>query len=180
MKNRLKQLILGRATEIKTIWIDSIFNTYPAETVRFLKRERNRFNNPVGFTINREVETIFSYLLDIPQERSVEVSLENLIKIRSVQDFSASEAISMINKLRRIVQDEFAKEIKSEGLFSEYVELERQIEGIEGSAFDIYVASREKIYEIRTHETKNMMFKLLDRMNGVEIRLDEVPPPNGV
>ena len=55
--------------------------TYPKDTLRFLKKQKNRFANPVGSTISKEIENIYEELLKGIDVERVSPILERIIKI---------------------------------------------------------------------------------------------------
>ncbi|MCX5808155.1 MAG: RsbRD N-terminal domain-containing protein [Proteobacteria bacterium] len=143
-----------------------IAGTYPAATSQLLKREKDRFLNPVGYTIQNEMETIFDELTGEMNSNRLYTALESIIKIRAVQDFSPSEAIGFVFLLKAAVREETTKERVqgAEGprgrgvkdneaeIFEELHNFEQRIDRIALMAFDIYMECREKIYEIKTKE----------------------------
>ena len=78
-----------------------ILETYPAETSSFLKQEKDRFVNPVGYTTYQEIEAIYEELLQGMNSDKLSASLDSIIKIRSVQDFPPSRAIAFIFLLKK-------------------------------------------------------------------------------
>ncbi len=65
-----------------------IFDTYPADTSRFLKGEKDMFANPVGHTITANAEYILEGLIKGADAASLSAYLEQIIRIRAVQDFT--------------------------------------------------------------------------------------------
>ena len=82
-----------------------IAGTYPPATSQLLKREKDKFLNPVGYTIQNEMETIFDELTGEMNSNKLHTALENIIKIRAVQDFSPSEAIGFVFLLKEAVRE---------------------------------------------------------------------------
>lgn len=142
-----------------------IAGTYPPATSQLLKREKDRFLNPVGYTIQNEIETIFDELTGEMNSNKLHTALESIIKIRAVQDFTPSEAIGFVFLLKEAVREETTKDrfqgVRGQGsgvkdneaeIFEELLEFEQRIDRIALMAFDIYMECREKIYEIKTKE----------------------------
>ncbi|MDI6814817.1 MAG: RsbRD N-terminal domain-containing protein, partial [Dehalococcoidales bacterium] len=97
-------------------------NTYPSDTSRFLKQEKDRFLNPVGYTISQEIGAVYEELLQGMDFGKLSASLDNIIRIRSVQDFSPSQAIAFIFLLKKAIRDELGNEIRENQLFEELLE----------------------------------------------------------
>jgi len=150
-------------------WHRLILETYPPNTSMFLKRERDRFVNPVGYTISREIGILYDELLTGMNLDRLTTSLENILKIRSVQDFSPSEGIAFIPLLKKAIREELEGKFSSHRIFEEWAELESKIDTVALLAFDIYMRCREKIHQIKINEVKGereRIFKLLERTRG--------------
>ena len=160
---RLEKLLTQRRSAILDRWTQLIFDTYPAKTQRFLKEQKDRFSNPVGYTISKEVENLYKELIQGIDPARVSPILERIIRVRAVQDFSPSKAVAFIFLLKRVIREELEKEIQENQVFDELLMLESRLDDLALLAFDIHMACREKIYEIRANETKNQVSGLLKR-----------------
>ncbi len=81
--------------------------------------------------------------------------LEKIIQIRSVQDFSPSQAVAIVSLLKKAVQEEMkGNKIEMNGMMEEWFDLESRIDQLSLRAFDIYTTYRERIHEIRIKEVK--------------------------
>lgn len=149
-------------------WFQLILGTYPADTSRFLKQEKDRFANPVGYTISREIEMLYDELLQEMNPDKVAACLDNIIRIRVVQDFSPSQTIAFIFLLKKAIREELASEIAENRVLEELLKFESKIDKLVLLAFDIYMKCREKVFEIRVSEVKaerERVLKLLERAN---------------
>ncbi len=154
-----------------------ILETYPADTSRFLKKQKDRFANPVGSAISQGIEGLFDELLQGMDSGRVSTFLDNIIKVRAVQDFSPSQAMAFIFLLKKVIREELGGEIQEDGLAEELLRLESRIDILALLSFDIYMKCREKIYEIRVNEVKNTVHMLLKRANLIcEIPEQESDP----
>jgi hypothetical protein len=91
--------------------------------------------------------------------------LDDIIRIKAVQDFSPSQAVSFIFLLKQVLRDTMKKEIRENSIAEELALLESRIDEMILLSFDIYVKCRERIYEIKADEVKRMTFRLLQRAN---------------
>ena len=150
-------------------WFALTLDGYSSGAADFFGKETDSFANPVGSTLLDGLKILLSYLVDgaDPGKLSeASEALENIVKIRAVQDFSPSQALSFIFLLKKAVRLELKDDIRK-GLVSpdELLALESGIDDLGLLAFDVYMKCRENIYELRTNQTKNMMFAHFKRAN---------------
>ena len=165
--NRLINLLIENRETILERWFHLILETYPSDTSALLRETKNQFQNPVGYTLAKETEAIFEELLQDMDAERLSTSLQNVIKIRSVQDFNACEAIGFIFLLKKAIQGMLGKEIKKEQILEEWLDFYSKIDEVALRAFDIYMDCREKICEIRINQAraeKEMAFRMIERM----------------
>ncbi len=159
----LENLLINKRTLILKKWFDVIIETYPPETALFLKKQKDRFSNPVGSTILKGIEDLFSVLFEGTNYQNVPTYLDNIIRIRAIQDFTPSQAISFVFLLKKVIRDELGREIKEDGLSNELLALESRIDELALLAFDIFMKCREKVYELKAMELNNQTYSLLKR-----------------
>ena len=104
----MKILIENRATLVKK-WTNWILETYPVETTKFLKAQKNQFSNPVGFTICNNAEKIFDEILFGENFNKIESLLNEIIKIRAIQQFNSADAVRFIFYLKQRISRRNAK-----------------------------------------------------------------------
>jgi hypothetical protein len=163
----LKNILSEKKDELLASWFDRILDTYPAETAKFLKNQKDRFANPVGHAILGGIGDIFQELLQGGDVERVSGFLDNIIRVRAVQDFSASQAVAFIFFLKSVIRDGMKDVSLTPELYDELVTLESQIDSLALIAFDIFMQCREKLYDIKANEMKNMTYRLLQRANMV-------------
>lgn len=160
---KLEKLLSQKKSAILERWLQLILETYPADAQRFLKKQKDRFANPVGTTISKETENLYKQLLQRVETESLSASLDRIFRIRAVQDFSPSQAVAFIFLLKRVIREELESEIPENRLFDELMIIESRIDDMALLGFDIYMRCREKIYEIRANEAKNRVSRLLQK-----------------
>ena len=173
----LEKLLSQRKASILERWFNLIAETHSPEVSSFLKH-KDRFNNPVGYTISQEMNALYEELLqsEVNLEK-VSASLDNVIKIRAVQDLSPARAIDFIFLLKEAIREELGSEIEQKQVFGEWLNFESKIDKMASLAFDTYVRCREKIYELRVNEVKadrERAFKLIEMMGRVNTKHGEV------
>ena len=164
----LEHLLPQKRAAILERWFQLVLGTYPADTSGFLKQEKDRFINPVGYAISQEIEALYDELLQEMNSDKLAACLDNIIRIRAVQDFSPSQTIAFIFLLKKAIREELASEITENRVFEELLKFESRIDKLVLLAFDIYMKCREKVFEIRVNEAKaerERVFKLLERTN---------------
>jgi len=157
----LESLLLQRSSSVLDKWFDAVLGTYPPDTKRFLKKQKNQFANPVGTTLFKEMEGLFQELLRGLDRKKSFAILDRIIRIRAVQDFAPSEAVGFIFSLKTIIRSELESEIRKNDLDEELSRLDERIDDLVLLAFDIYMQCKEKVYEIRVREAKNHVSRLL-------------------
>ena len=173
----LKNLLSKKKKTILKRWFDLVIETYPPETIQFLKSQKDRFSNPVGSTIFQGLEDIFDQILQENDSEKICTFLDNIIRIRAVQDFTASQAIVFLFQLKKVIREELKDEIREKGLSDELLVLESAIEDLALLSFDIFMKCREQVYELKANEVKRMTFSLLKRANLiVDIEEQEAAP----
>ncbi|HAM49748.1 MAG TPA: hypothetical protein DCP92_03295 [Nitrospiraceae bacterium] len=160
---KLKDLLSEKRGTILKRWFDKVLETYPAETSGFLKNQKRQFTNPVGYTISQGLEKIFEGLLQDTPLSEISPFLDDIIRIRAVQGLTPSQDLAFMFDLKKMIRDEM-KTAKANA-DDEILELESRIDALALIAFDIYMKCREKIYELKANEVKNMTFRLLQRAN---------------
>ncbi len=158
-----ENLLTQKRSTILKKWFDVVIDTYPPETAQFIKKQKDRFSNPVGSIILQGIEDLFAELLQGIDYDKVPTYLDNIVRIRAVQDFTPSEAVSFIFLLKKIIRNEMQKEIRENGLFENLLAFESRIDELALLSFDIFMRCREKIYELKAMELNNQTYSLLKR-----------------
>lgn len=171
----LEEFLANKKPAIIKKWRDLVIGTYPADTQRFLKKERDRFSNPVGKTIVKDIEVLYDEIVKGKNTDKIALCLDNIIRIRAVQDFKPSQAIGFVLQLKRLIRDVIEEKDPEHKLRGEIESLEEKIDNVALLAFDMYSQCRQKLYEIRLNETKNQVERLLKRAN-LKIEIPEHEP----
>ncbi len=162
-ERHLVNLLSEKRPSIISKWFHRILEAYPADSVHFFKKEKNQFANPVGYTVSQEIEALYQDLLKTDQPLRTSPSLVNIIRIKAVQDFSSSEAVSFVFILKNVIEDELKNELQELQILNQFVEFESRIDQLALLAFEEYMKCREKIYQIKANQITNQTYKLLER-----------------
>jgi len=175
----LKNLLTRKGTTIVKKWFNVVIETYPHETALFLKTKKDRFLNPVGSTILQGIDNLFEELIQGVDLERASTFLDNIIRIRAVQDFTPSQAISFIFLLKKVIREELGKEIRENGLYEELQALESRIDELALLSFDIFMKCREKVYELKAMELNNQTYTLLKRAKLIVDLEEQESVPKG-
>jgi hypothetical protein len=171
----IKDLLAQNRSAIVQKWFDRIVKTYPANSQKFIKEQKDPFANPVGSTILRGIEGLYAELLGEMKTGKVTNYLDPIMRIQAVQGFSPSEALSFIPFLKGIIREELKGEIQGRRVVEELSEIETRIDRLTLLAFDHYMKCREKIYTIRSEELRNRSVEVMERIQKREIKRGGVP-----
>lgn len=161
---KLNKFLLERKTAILKEWFDAVAETYPNETSSFLKKQKAQFTNPVGYTLSEGLEHLFDALLQGMLPDDVSRFLDSIVRLRAIQEFAPSEAVMFIFRLKKVVRQELGNELlQQQGIVEELATFESTVDDLALYAFDLYVKCREKIFELKANEAKNMTFRLLQQ-----------------
>ena len=163
----IQDLLKKNKAAILEKWLYFILETYPANAATMMRKDKNQFTNPVGSTISREIDVLFKNLCAGSQDEKCQSSLDSILKIRSVQDFSPSKAVGFIFLLKRAIGETLKNEMCKGSVMDEWLEFQSRIDDLALQAFDIYMDCREKICEIRINQArteKEMAFRMMERI----------------
>ena len=164
MEMNLKQHLTEKKAAILKKWFDAVADTYAADTAGFLKKQKAQFTNPVGYTLAEGLEGLFDALLQGMIPDTVKTFLDGIVRIRAIQEFEPSEAVAFIFQLKKVVRQELGAEILQQpGMTEGLVSFDSAIDDLALFSFDIYIKCREKIYELKANEARNMTFRLLQQ-----------------
>jgi hypothetical protein len=146
-------------------WFDRIVKTYPQDTTRFLQREQDPFSNPVGNVTQKNIDALFNQILNEKTDPQFLMDhVDPILRIRAIQNFSASDAVGFIIDLKPIVRHVMrSKKFPLE--LDDYVAFEMRVDQLALYAFDVFMTCKEKIYDLKANEVRNQSFEALERAN---------------
>lgn len=165
---KLMNLLSTKQSSILDRWLNQILASYPPQTAQFLKREKDRFDNPVGYRITQGITELYRGLLSGADRDQLLACLDEVVRIWAVQDFTPSQALAFVFLLKKVIRDELSQELKDPELAEACLELESRIDGLALLGFDVYMKRREKLCEIRVDEIKKRIGSLL-RSKGIDL-----------
>lgn len=170
----LKELLSKKRPVILKKWLEALPESQPADT-GFFKGQGNSFVNPAMHALSAGMARLFDELLCEAEPEKASSCLEEIIRLRAVQDLTASQAVSFVFLLKKIIKGELAKDVKeisnsailSVKLPQELEKLESEIDAVALISFDIYMACREKLYDLKANEMRNWTSRLVERANNI-------------
>ena len=160
----LIDLLIQKKADILARWRDLVFDSYAPETARFLKSQKDRFANPIAYQLNRGLTGIFEVFLEEADPQQIAVHLDEVIKLKAIQDASPSRAMAFLFLLKNIIRTELAPQLQDPAHASELTELEARLDGLALLGFDVYMQRRERLNEVRVGEIKRKVGALLRRL----------------
>jgi hypothetical protein len=166
----LQSLLSEKKEALAKKWFELVAQSYPSQTAEFLKNNKGQFSNPVGYSLRHGLGALLDEMAgDMSQER-LRDALDSIIRIRAVQDFTPSEAVSFIFPIKDIVFQELGNQIETKELQA----FTKSIDQIALIAFDVYMGCREDLFEVRVREVEKRNFRLLQVANQLfELKGDE-------
>ncbi len=165
----LKAILEKKRDIIVGKWFDLTVETYPEESSKFMKTHLNPFSNPVGGATREGLSALFDMVVqeEEPPIKQVFESLDRIIRMRAVQDFTPDRAVGFVFFLKTIVRDVLGKEIGSPGVAAELLTFESKVDRVALQSFNIYMQCREKIYELKANELRNRTSRILQRATQI-------------
>lgn len=150
--------LAARRDAVVDRWIESVINAYPEETATFLKKQPNRFANPVGANLREGLALIVDGVVAGSDPEELRQALDLVIRVRAVQQFTPPAAVGFVFDLKTIVREVIAdaSEVPDE--------FDRSVDRLGLVAFDVYMGCREQLWSIRAEEIRNQSLGILERM----------------
>ncbi len=164
----LETLVRQESEAIAGRWVELVLATEPAETREFLRREGDPFANPVGHTVREAAVPLVEAVAADDPERAME-PLRDLMRIRSLRDLTASEAVAVVVLLRRAFTEAVPEPLDP----AAEAELGQRIERLLLAAFDAFTECRERLHEARNAERERHRASLLARAERILARAGE-------
>lgn len=136
---------MSTADPILEQWIARTIQSYPSAAIAFLSGQEDPFRNPVGHTLRRSLTVLFEQLTGEMDTGCIAPALDAIVRIRAVQDLTASQAVGFVFLLKSVLRERGAE--------CDRVALDERIDRLALMAFDKYMQCREKLSEIRAKES---------------------------
>ncbi|MCL1915989.1 MAG: RsbRD N-terminal domain-containing protein [Desulfovibrionaceae bacterium] len=153
----IKNLLTEYRERIIAEWLTEVERGYPLSSSGYLRATSHPFLNPAGLRHREAVEAMLDYLRNETAREDLTCALEELMRVRAVQDSTPEAGFALIYALKhilhRICGPELEEQAKNAGL-EEFLRLEKTLDGLMLLALDAYVRCRDKVAELRVEELK--------------------------
>jgi hypothetical protein len=160
----LEALLKENREAILEGWFERIIGTYPDVTSKFLAKQKDRFRNPVGYAITQSIGPIYDQVASAMDADQLLEALDGIVRIRSVQDFTPTEAIGFVFQLKAVIREEIGDRIRENERWNDLAELESRIDRVALLAFEKYTECRENLHQVRNREVENRAARVLGRV----------------
>jgi hypothetical protein len=160
----MKSFIKINRNEILRRWREHVMSSYSSQGAAFMERERDRFANPVGASINDVTSHMLESLIEETDQSVYQEPLESFIKIRAVQEYTASQAVGFVFMLKNAIKETPGFEATFKEASEEQFTVLNRIDRMALDAFDCYAACREKLCDIAMNEFKRRNHKIMERL----------------
>jgi hypothetical protein len=140
MSEGLSSLIAPHRTAVLSKWFDSALQSYAPDTAGFIRSQKDPFANPVGSQTRAGLEILFEEIAGGMDAAGISRGLDPIVRMRAVQPLEPSRALGFIFALKAILRDALGP-----------------------AAFDLYMACREQIMDLKANETRNRVFKAFEK-----------------
>jgi hypothetical protein len=160
-----EDLLQERRDAIVQRWQEAVLSAYPADAAALFRSQQDPFANPLGHSVREGTRGVFQTILDGMDREKLRAHLDQLIRIRAVQQLTPTEALSFVFSLRSIVREVIpeaeADTRHRDGLTS----FDGKVDGVAMAAFEVYAAMREEVSQLRVNEVKRQVSWVLEKMN---------------
>ncbi len=146
--------------KIVSRWVDYTLSSYKAS--KFFKKEHDKFANPVGGNTYEALSKLFKLLAKNADPKEFVAPLDQIMRIRSIQEFAASEAVGPIHAVKHITREILEKDKERRHLIADLYDFEFAVDLAVLAAFDLYMQCREQLYKVRIKEIKSGSHILTD------------------
>lgn len=158
----LYSLLLPKREAMAARWIEIVHGTYPFDTIGFLRTRKDRFANPVGYRTEEAAKALMDVLFaDQPDEESLRKAVDEIIRVRAVQDFAPETAVGVFFALKDIVRQVVEESNQLADVMPALLKLESRIDAVVLMAFGAYARFRETLHLMKVDEFKRLNSQIL-------------------
>ncbi|NNM05671.1 MAG: RsbRD N-terminal domain-containing protein [Gemmatimonadetes bacterium] len=158
-------LLEERKDTVVERWVEAVLAAYPSDSAALFRAQQDPFANPLGHNVREGTRGILRAMLDEMDPERLRTHLDQIIRIRAVQDLTPSQALSFVFSLRSIVREVIPEAIAGGKHHDDLAAFDERIDRVALHAFELYSAMREELADLRVKEVKRQVAFVLDRMN---------------
>jgi hypothetical protein len=158
-------LLKERKDTIIARWVDAVLSVYPSDSAALFQSEQDPFANPLGHSVREGTRGIFETILHGTDTDDLQRHLDQIVRIRAVQQLTPTEALSFVFSLRAIVREVIPEAVADVRLRAGLDRLNGRIDEVALAAFEVYAARREEVSQLRVNEVKRQVAWVFEKMN---------------
>lgn len=160
----LKALLEENRAAILERWIELVLGSYPTDTAVFLRKQRDRFANPVGHAIHSGLAALLDALISGENPESQRPKLDDVLRIRAVQQLGPARSLEFLFQLKDAVRAELGQVAAEPKIAEELLALERRVDALGLVGFEVYSRCRDQIFELRLTEIRNRSMDVKEKL----------------
>ncbi|MDR0826259.1 MAG: RsbRD N-terminal domain-containing protein [Desulfovibrio sp.] len=143
-------------------WTEAFHATYPFAASGLLRSRKDRFANPVGFHTDEAAKALLDGLFSRnSDEESLRRAVEDIVRIRAVQDFSPEQAVGVFYAIKELLREKVMDSGRAAHLMPALLLMESRVDAVILLAFGVYARCREKLCMQRVDEFKRRHSQIL-------------------
>jgi hypothetical protein len=160
-------------------WVEEVLSAYPSDAASLFQREQDPFANPLGHGVREGTRGLLEAISGEMSLDQVRKHLDEIIRLRAVQELSPSQSLSFVFSLKSILRAQIPEAAQDPRLAQELNEVNTRIDRVALAAFDLYADCREEVSQLRISEVKRQVSWVLEKMNRRDADPDEAPAGPG-
>lgn len=132
----------------------------PGKFASMLMKNGDPFTNPMGFTVQNTLNDLFDALLDGRED--VDPILDEIVRVKAVQETEPSESMSFLFLGKTVIREALEDSLDHKKTIRELQKLEDLIDLYSLKAFNIFMACKKQIFDIKIDEIKRNNFADFD------------------
>jgi len=157
------ELFASKREEVVHAWRRRILDSYPSAAKGAFCKKKDDSRNPIGSAIEEGTDAIVGLLLKGGDKAEMTAAVDGIVRMRAVQEFTPSEAVAFVFELKPVLDDVLAPAARAGGHDREIRDLGGRVDEVALAAFDVYLACREKIWELKAAMMRDRSYKLMER-----------------
>lgn len=166
-------LLDARLDTIVDRWGDAVLSAYPPDSAAIFREQKDPFANPLGASVRKGTRGVLGAMLNNMDQEGLRSHLDEIIRIRAVQQMTPAEALAFVFSLRSIVREVVPEAEADPRYRGDLAEMDRKIDEVALSAFEIYAARREEVSDLRINEVKRQVSWVMGKMNRQDVGPEE-------
>ena len=158
-------LLRERTDTIVERWVEAVLSSYPSDAAALFQKQQDPFSNPIGESVRKGTRGILRAILNGMDLEALRSHLDEIVRVRAVQEMSPSQALSFVFSLRPIIREVIPELETDPGLRQARRELEEKIDTVALTAFQVYAERREEVSQLRINEVKRQVAWVFEKMN---------------